>query len=72
MNWPQLLLIAVGDGPWLGKLAFVATYAALLVWLVYLPARLIGESPGLPWWRRSRLWAIALACVQMAVYLVLG
>ena len=71
MNPLDPMLFALG-GPWLGKAAFVGVFAALLAWLVFLPARLINEAPALPWWRRSRLWAIVIVCLQMAVYLWLG
>ena len=76
MNLPVMLdscaiLLATG-GPWLGKAAFIGVFALLLVWLIFLPDRLIAEKPGLPWWRRSRVWAIALTCIQMAVYAWLG
>ncbi len=65
--------VRIGTGPFWGKAAFVAVFAALLVWLLFLPARLI-DSQGVrrPWWRNVRFWAILVTITQIGVYLVLG
>lgn len=61
-------LLAVA-GPWAGKLAFVAVFVALLVWLILMPARLIGQADGTPrWWRNARVWAIVVTVIQIAAY----
>ena len=60
-------------GPLWGKAAFVSVFALLLVWLVLMPGRLIGQGDRRPpWWRNTRLWAIAIAAVQIVVYLRWG
>ncbi|MBN1590752.1 MAG: hypothetical protein JW888_14660 [Pirellulales bacterium] len=55
-----------------GVVAFVGVYVLLLVWLLLLPARVLDEPPGRPWWKRSRVWAVAIAVIQVLVYLGLG
>lgn len=53
-----------------GKWFFVGALALLLVWLVFMPRRLIGHKKGaVPWWRNVRLWAITLCIIQMLVYI---
>jgi len=60
-------------GPLWGKAAFVGVFALILVWLVLMPGRLIGQGDRRPpWWRNARLWAIAIAAVQVVVYLRWG
>jgi len=52
-----------------GKAAFVGVFAALLVWLLLLPARLIDQHERhCPWWRNVRFWAIVVTIVQIWVY----
>jgi hypothetical protein len=69
-NAPALL--ATG-GPWLGRLAFIGVFVALLVWLVLAPDRLIGNVDGRPpWWRNARVWAILVCVTQIVVYLHWG
>ncbi len=53
-----------------GKWVFSAALALLLVWLVLMPRRLIGQQHEVPpWWRNVRFWAIVVAAVQLSVYL---
>ena len=60
-------------GPWAGKLAFVAVFVVLLIWLILMPARLIGHADGTPpWWRNARVWAIVVTVIQVFVYLRWG
>lgn len=60
-------------GPWAGKLAFVAVFVALLLWLVRMPARLIGHADRTPrWWQNARVWAIVVTAIQIAVYVWWG
>jgi hypothetical protein len=61
----------VGDRVW-GVAAFAGVYVLLLLWLCLMPSRLLDEPAGRPWWKSSRLWAIAIAAVQILVYLGLG
>ena len=61
------------SGPWLGKAAFVGVFVLVLVWLVLMPGRLIGQADGAPpWWRNTRVWAILIALIEIAVYLRWG
>ena len=70
MNAPALL--ATG-GPWWGRLAFIAVYVVLFVWLLLIPGRLIGSADGRPpWWRNARVWAILVCLIQIVVYLRWG
>ena len=55
-----------------GVAAFVGVYVVLLIWLFFMPERLLGEPAGRPWWQSSRLWAIAITLVQILVYLGFG
>ena len=60
-------------GPWAGKAAFIAVFALVLVWLLLVPGRLIGQTGARPpWWRNTRVWAILVAAVQILVYLRWG
>jgi len=60
-------------GPWAGKLAFVAVFVVLLIWLILMPARLIGQADGTPrWWQNARIWAIVVTVIQIAVYVWWG
>jgi hypothetical protein len=60
---------ARSSGSW-GKWVFAATLALLLVWLIFMPRRLIGQAPGVPWWRSVRLWAIVVCVMQLAIYVI--
>jgi hypothetical protein len=72
MLFDAALVLAAG-GPWLGKAAFIGVFVLLLVWLVLMPARLIGDAgERLPWWRNTRVWAIAVTVIQILVYLRWG
>jgi hypothetical protein len=55
---------------WLsGKWFFVAALALLLVWLVLMPRKLIGQSQHTPpWWRNVRVWAIVTCGIQIIIY----
>ena len=66
------VLLASG-GPWLGKLTFIGVFVVLLVWLLFVPDRLIGNVDGRPpWWRNTRVWAILVCLTQIVVYLRFG
>ena len=59
--------------PWFGKLAFIGVFIVLLVWLLVIPDRLIGNVDGRPpWWRNARFWAILVCVTQIVVYLHWG
>ncbi|MGD9126949.1 MAG: hypothetical protein PVH19_06180 [Planctomycetia bacterium] len=62
----------LGGGPFWGKVCFLGAYVLLLIWLIFMPAKLINEEPGTPIWKRARLWAILIAVIQIGVYAVLG
>jgi hypothetical protein len=72
-------LIAVAEtvptegGPLWGKLAFVCVFVALLMWLLFLPARLV-DPAGVrrPWWRNTRFWAVLVTILQIGVYVFWG
>ena len=54
---------------WLGKAAFIGVFVVLLIWLLLLPARFIGNADGRPpWWRNTRFWAILVCLIQILVY----
>ena len=56
-----------------GKWVFVAALGLLLLWLVMMPRRLIGQQQEVPpWWRNVRIWAVVVTVVQMWVYLYYG
>jgi len=73
-----VLMIAAGAEPAsaapLGaKAAFVGVFALLLVWLLFLPTRLIDkEGLSRPWWRNVRFWAVVVTIAQICVYLYWG
>lgn len=70
---PSLVLALVSSGPVWGKAAFIAVFVLLLIWLLVLPASLIGNDHGpVPWWRNARVWAVAVVIAQILVYLGLG
>lgn len=65
-----VIIARAAGGPWIGKAAFLAVFALLLVWLLLLPNRLIGRDPAvhIPWWRSARFWAVAVTIAQIAAY----
>lgn len=65
-----VIVARAASGPWLGKAAFLAVFAVLLVWLLLLPSRLIGRDPTvhIPWWRSVRFWAVTVTLAQIAAY----
>jgi hypothetical protein len=70
---PSLVAALASGGPALGKAAFIGVFVLLLIWLLVLPARLIGDERGtLPWWRNARAWAIAVVIAQILIYLGWG
>ncbi len=70
---PGLVAALVTSGPALGKAAFIGVFVLLLIWLLVLPARLIGTDQGpMPWWRNSRIWAVAVAIGQILIYIRWG
>ena len=68
---PTVFLLGTPQHAW-GVAAFVGVYVLVLIWLCLMPARLLDEPAGRPWWKRSRLWAIVIAVFQILVYLSLG
>ncbi len=73
MRIPMFLIAAEGvrfaSGSFLGKAAFIGVFVALLIWLLFLPPRLIDEqSLRRPWWRNVRFWAVVVTLVQIWVY----
>lgn len=58
-----------GAAPLGGKAAFVGVFVVLLLWLLFLPASLVGQQgPRGPWWRNVRFWAVVVTLVQIWVY----
>ena len=56
-----------------GKWVFVVALALLLIWLIAMPRRLIGQADGAPpWWRDVRFWAIVVTVVQILIYAWFG
>jgi hypothetical protein len=61
--------VLAAGGPWLGKAAFIAVFVLLLIWLMLMPGRLIGDAGQRPpWWRNTRFWAIVVTVIQILVY----
>ena len=59
--------------PLAGRIAFAAVFAALIVWLLMISNSRLDEpesSPPRPVWKQARIWAIAIATLQLAVYLL--
>lgn len=55
----------------LGKIAFAAVFAILILWIAFMPAARLGQSQGRPpFWKNVRVWAIFVAATQMMVYLL--
>ncbi len=68
----SIVLLGAG-GPPLGKAAFMGVFVLLVIWLIWLPGRLIGQTDGPPvWWRNTRVWAIIIATLQVLAYWQLG
>ena len=56
-----------------GKWVFVGALLLLLIWLIAMPRRLIGQAEQVPpWWRNVRFWAIVVAVVQISIYAWFG
>lgn len=78
LNLPMLassasLLADTTGGPWAGKLAIMAVFATVLVWVLVMPARLIGQgNQPLPWWKNARFWAALIAVIEICVYYQFG
>ncbi len=53
---------------WLGRAAFMAVYVVLAIGLMLMPAKILGETEGRPWWQSLRAWAMAIIVVQISVY----
>lgn len=71
--WSTVLAASAGPPDSWGKWVFSATLGLLLIWLVLMPRRLIGQQHEVPpWWRNVRVWAIVVATVQMCVYVYYG
>jgi hypothetical protein len=64
-----LAWLAAGSAAPIGKAVFVGTLGLLLIWLILMPRKLIGQSKAVPvWWRNVRVWAIVICAIQMWVY----
>jgi hypothetical protein len=56
-----------------GKWVFVGALLLLLIWLIVMPRRLIGQAEQVPpWWRNVRFWAIIVAVAQISIYAWFG
>jgi len=57
-----------------GKLAVAAVFSLLILLLILLPnsVRNMLKEEQLPWWKRTRLWAMVIAAIQVLVYLTFG
>lgn len=55
-------------------MAVSTVFALLILLLILLPAsvRNMLKEEQLPWWRRTRLWAMVIAAIQVIVYLTFG
>ena len=70
---PSLVVALASSGPAWGKAAFIAVFVLLLIWLLVLPASLMGNDHGtVSWWRSARVWAIAVVIAQILIYLGWG
>ena len=57
----------------LGQIAFMAVFAVVFLWILFLPRNLISEEErNAPWWRNVRYWAMFVAAAQIGVYFYLG
>lgn len=57
----------------IGRVVFAGVFALLIIWLIVIPRDRIGHAERVPpWWRNVRVWAIAIATSQIAVYLFWG
>ena len=57
----------------IGRLVFAGVFALLIIWLIVIPRHRIGQEERVPpCWRNVRVWAIAIAASQIAVYLLWG
>ncbi len=64
-----LVLAEVNGGPLAGRLAFIGVFVVLLVWVLLMPARLIGQDAGpVPLWKNARFWAALIALIEIGVY----
>lgn len=69
--WCQTNLVQTG--PFWGRVAFVGVFAAMALWLILMPKRLVQEGDRAPpWWRNARYWALLIAAIQILVYLRFG
>ena len=61
-------------GTFSGKMAVAAVFGLLILLLILLPAsvRQMLKEEQVPWWRRTRLWAMVIAAIQVIVYLTFG
>ena len=66
-------LAEIGGGPLAGRLAFMGVFVVLLVWILLMPARLIGQDDGpVAWWKNARFWAALIALIEIGVYWQFG
>ncbi len=57
----------------IGQIMFSGVFLLLLIGIMALPKRLIGQEDGVPpWWRNVRFWAVLICAVQVVVYWVFG
>ncbi len=61
--------IVAETSSWWGKWVFVGALVLLLVWLILMPRKLIGQDQCVPpWWRNVRVWAIVVCAIQIFIY----
>ncbi len=61
------------DSLLIGKIAFIAVFATVFFWILFLPRNLLAEEEAnAPWYRNVRFWAAFVAAAQMGVYMWLG
>jgi len=60
-------------GPFWGKAAIIAVFALVLIWLIIIPARFIGQDQRKPpFWKNTRYWAIVVAVSEILIYFRFG
>jgi len=68
-----VLAAAESGGPFWGKAAIVSVFALILIWLMVMPARFIGqEKEKPPFWKNARYWAIVVAVCEIFIYIRFG
>ena len=59
----------LAEGIFVGKWVFVGALVLVLIWLIIMPRRLVGQATQRPpWWRNVRIWAIVVCVLQIWIY----